>query len=120
MDFYDYYRNDLTVLNNNINENTNLNNDLNGLYDKTFDIISIDEENPENIKWDSFNSIYCIIKTGSKNNKKIITYTIYKQSSNYIIGIDYIDYWQYSKQMRPHNKINTKISNNRLKKRRKY
>jgi len=35
MDFYDYYRNDLTVLNNNINENTNLNNDLNGLLKRS-------------------------------------------------------------------------------------
>ena len=30
-EFYDYYRNDLIALNNNINENTQLNNDLNGL-----------------------------------------------------------------------------------------
>jgi uncharacterized protein YhaN len=35
MDFYDYYRNDLTALNNNINENTNLNNDLNGLLKRS-------------------------------------------------------------------------------------
>ena len=30
-DFYDFYRNDLRALNNNIDENTQLNNDLNGL-----------------------------------------------------------------------------------------
>jgi len=43
MDFYDYYRNDLTVLNNNINENTNLNNDLNGLL-KRIKILQINNK----------------------------------------------------------------------------
>lgn len=34
MEFYEYYKNDLTVLNNNINENTQLNNDLNNILQK--------------------------------------------------------------------------------------
>jgi len=94
--------------------------DLTTIYDKTFDIISIDDTDPEKIKWDSFNSINCCIKGGYKKNKKIISYIIHKQSPNYIIEITYIDYWQYSKQVRPHLKINTKITNNRIQKRRKY
>ena len=35
MDFYDSYRNDLTALNNNINENTQLNNDLNSMLKRS-------------------------------------------------------------------------------------
>lgn len=90
--------------------------DLTRIYAKICYIISIDEDNSAKIKWDSFNSIHFIIKGGPKNNKKIITYSIHKQSPNYVIEITYIDYWKYSKQKRSH----TKLSNNRLKKRQKY
>ena len=42
-DFYDFYRNDLTALNNNINENTKLNNELNGML-KLIKILQINNK----------------------------------------------------------------------------
>jgi DNA-directed RNA polymerase specialized sigma subunit len=42
-DFYDFYRNDLTALNNNINENTQLNNDLNSML-KRIKILQINNK----------------------------------------------------------------------------
>ena len=69
--------------------------DLNRIYDTMIDIIRTDETNPNEIQWDSSNSIQHIIRGGRKNHKKIITYQISKQNNHYTVYSRYIDFWKY-------------------------
>lgn len=79
--------------------------DLNRIYDTIIDIVSMDENNPDRIKWDEDNTIHSIIKGGSrKKNKKIITYEIHKYKQHYTVRSIYVDYWKYPTKPRNYPK----------------
>lgn len=97
-------------------------NDMNRIYDTMIDIISVDETDPDEIQWDSSNSIQYIIKGGRKNNKKNITYQISKHNNEYAVYSIDIDFWKYptKKNKFCKNGNNRKYRNNKNGNNRKY
>ena len=86
--------------------------DLNRIYYRIIDIISIDETTPGKIQWNSFNSIYYTIRGGQTHNKKIITYVITKTQNHYTIRSSYVDYWKYPIKKKHNKKINNRRNKN--------